>query len=84
VTESYYLNGNEENGWNYLPHNLNFFGVLAIVFGMLVATPYVFRTFVFNVLFDVDHILLSRAKNSGRQCHFKVWLDCHKLKKIPA
>jgi hypothetical protein len=21
---------------------------------------------------------LSRAKNSGRQCHFKIWLDCHK------
>jgi hypothetical protein len=25
--------------------------------------------------------LLSRAKHSGRQCHFKIWLDCHKLKK---
>jgi hypothetical protein len=25
--------------------------------------------------------LLSRAKNSGRQCHFKIWLDCHKFKK---
>jgi hypothetical protein len=28
-------------------------------------------------------IVLSRAKNSGRQCHFKIWLDCHKLKKFP-
>jgi hypothetical protein len=28
--------------------------------------------------------LLSRAKNSGRQCHFKVWLDGHTFKKIPA
>jgi hypothetical protein len=27
--------------------------------------------------------LLSRAKNSARQCHFKIWLDCHKLKKFP-
>jgi hypothetical protein len=27
--------------------------------------------------------LLPRAKNSGRQGHFKVWLDCHKLKKNP-
>jgi hypothetical protein len=27
--------------------------------------------------------LLPRAKNSGRQCHFKVWLDCHKFKKNP-
>jgi hypothetical protein len=27
--------------------------------------------------------LLSRAKNSGRQCHFKIWLDCHKFKKNP-
>jgi hypothetical protein len=26
----------------------------------------------------------SRAKNSGRQCHFKIWLDCHKLKNFPA
>jgi hypothetical protein len=22
-------------------------------------------------------------KNSNRQCHFKIWLDCHKLKKNP-
>jgi hypothetical protein len=27
------------------------------------------------------YLLLSQAKNSGRQCHFKIWLDCHKLKK---
>jgi hypothetical protein len=27
--------------------------------------------------------LLSRAKNSGSQCHFKIWLDCHKLKNVP-
>jgi hypothetical protein len=27
--------------------------------------------------------LLSRAKNSGRQCHFKVWLDGHTFKKNP-
>jgi hypothetical protein len=27
--------------------------------------------------------VLSRAKNSGRQCHFKIWLECHKLKKNP-
>jgi hypothetical protein len=20
------------------------------------------------------------SKKSGRQCHFKIWLDCHKLK----
>jgi hypothetical protein len=29
-----------------------------------------------------EAIVLSRAKNSGRQCHFKIWLDGHKLKKI--
>jgi hypothetical protein len=23
----------------------------------------------------------SRAIHFGRQCHFKIWLDCHKLKK---
>jgi hypothetical protein len=27
--------------------------------------------------------VLLRAKNSGRQCHFKIWLDCHKLKIFP-
>jgi hypothetical protein len=27
--------------------------------------------------------ILSRAKNSGRQCHFKIWLDCHQLKHFP-
>jgi hypothetical protein len=27
--------------------------------------------------------LLSRANNSGPQCHFKIWLDCHKLKIFP-
>jgi hypothetical protein len=26
---------------------------------------------------------LSRAINFGRQCHFKIWLDCHKFKKFP-
>jgi hypothetical protein len=26
--------------------------------------------------------ILSRAINFGRQCHFKIWLDCHKFKKI--
>jgi hypothetical protein len=24
--------------------------------------------------------VLSRAINFGRQCHFKIWLDCHKFK----
>jgi hypothetical protein len=27
--------------------------------------------------------VLSRVINFGRQCHFKIWLDCHKFKKIP-
>jgi hypothetical protein len=27
--------------------------------------------------------VLSRAINFGRQCHFKIWLDCHKLKNFP-
>jgi hypothetical protein len=27
--------------------------------------------------------ILSRAINFGRQCHFKIWLDCHKFKKFP-
>jgi hypothetical protein len=27
--------------------------------------------------------VLSRAINFGRQCHFKIWLDCHKFKKFP-
>jgi hypothetical protein len=27
--------------------------------------------------------ILSRAINFGRQCHFKIWLDCHKLKNFP-
>jgi hypothetical protein len=28
--------------------------------------------------------LLSRAKHYGRQCHLKIWLNCHKLKHFPA
>jgi hypothetical protein len=32
---------------------------------------------------SVSGIVLSRAKNSGRQCHFKIWLDCHKLNIFP-
>jgi hypothetical protein len=28
-------------------------------------------------------MVLSRAINFGRQCHFKIWLDCHKFKKFP-
>jgi hypothetical protein len=27
--------------------------------------------------------VLSRAINFARQCHFKIWLDCHKFKKNP-
>jgi hypothetical protein len=32
----------------------------------------------------LNHRVLSWAKNSGRQCHFHIWLDCHKLKKFPS
>jgi hypothetical protein len=39
---------------------------------------------VFLAISGILRDVLSRAKNSGRQCHFKIWLDCHKLKKIPA
>jgi hypothetical protein len=31
----------------------------------------------------IERNVLLRAKNSNRQCHFKIWLDCHKLKKFP-
>jgi hypothetical protein len=31
----------------------------------------------------IHNNVLSRAINFGRQCHFKIWLDCHKFKKIP-
>jgi hypothetical protein len=50
--------------------------------------------FVFRKLFKMGRFLwdtissivlqvLSRAINFGRQCHFKIWLDCHKFKKFP-
>jgi hypothetical protein len=57
-----------------------------------------FSNYVFTHFFEALHlsrgprglinfkkifIILSRAKNSGRQCHFKIWLDCHKLKIFP-
>jgi hypothetical protein len=29
-----------------------------------------------------QHNVLSRAINFGRQCHFKIWLDCHNFKKF--
>jgi hypothetical protein len=31
----------------------------------------------------VSKFVLSRAINFGHQCHFKIWLDCHKFKKFP-
>jgi hypothetical protein len=38
----------------------------------------------YYILFYLDQInVLSRAINFGRQCHFKIWLDYHKFKKIP-
>jgi hypothetical protein len=37
---------------------------------------------IVKLFFKLGYVL-SRAKNSGRQCHFKIWLDCHKLKKNP-
>jgi hypothetical protein len=36
------------------------------------------HSFEFHRSLDV----LSRAINFGRQCHFKILLDCHKFKKI--
>jgi hypothetical protein len=34
----------------------------------------------------VPELPLQRKKGvcTGRQCHFKIWLDCHKLKNFPA
>jgi hypothetical protein len=39
----------------------------------------------FSIKHSIYYIYSTVAskKNSGRQCHFKVWLDCHKLKKNP-
>jgi hypothetical protein len=31
-----------------------------------------------SVTFWTQTFVLSREKNAGRQCHFKIWLDCHK------
>jgi hypothetical protein len=49
--------------------------------------PMVRRTAYFTddkfVMCSEAAILLSRAKNSGRQCHSKIWLDCHKQKFFP-
>jgi hypothetical protein len=39
-----------------------------------------FQEMSFHLYFN---ILLSRAINFGRQCHFKIWLDCHEFKKFP-
>jgi hypothetical protein len=38
-----------------------------------------------NTNYNYSHLdnVLSRAINFGRQCHFKIWLDCHKFKKFP-
>jgi hypothetical protein len=33
--------------------------------------------------FNIRKKVLSRAINFGRQCHFNIWLDCHKFKKFP-
>jgi hypothetical protein len=33
--------------------------------------------------FRRPHELQSRATNFGRQSHFKIWLESHKLKKFP-
>jgi hypothetical protein len=35
------------------------------------------------IIFNCSSKVLSRAINFGRQCHFKIWLDCHKFKKFP-
>jgi hypothetical protein len=37
----------------------------------------------FESIIEKSVYVLSRAINFGRQCHFKIWLDCHKFKKIP-
>jgi hypothetical protein len=35
-------------------------------------------------MFNNNLIVLSRAINFGRHCHFKIWLDCHRFKKFPS
>jgi hypothetical protein len=46
-------------------------------------------TFFINYFGKLDTLIntlayvLSQAVNFGPQCHFKIWLDCHKFKKIP-
>jgi hypothetical protein len=35
------------------------------------------------LLNSASYQVLSRAINFGRQCHFKIWLDCHKLNNFP-
>jgi hypothetical protein len=44
------------------------------------------KVIIFKILknYNTTQNVQSRAKNSGRQCHFKIWLDCHKLKNFPA
>jgi hypothetical protein len=36
-----------------------------------------------GIIIFIYTYILSRAMNFGRQCHFKIWLDCHKLKNFP-
>jgi hypothetical protein len=49
-------------------------------FGALFQIPIIILNFC--IVNQKCHVL-SRAINFGRQCHFKIWLDCHKLKKNP-
>jgi hypothetical protein len=44
---------------------------------------YVKRNIKCNSLPNISVVVLSRAINFGRQCHFKIWLDCHKFKQFP-
>jgi hypothetical protein len=52
-------------------------------FPCILITDCIFKkNFENSLLIGIIIIVLSRAKNSGRQRHFKIWLDCHKLKKM--
>jgi hypothetical protein len=71
-----------ENMSQICQHTLGKFGVHISMAPMVRRTGY-FTDDKFVMCSD-GAILLSRAKNSGRQCHFKIWLDVTNKNFFPA
>jgi hypothetical protein len=56
---------------------------IRIINFVIIFSNTIFNKVSISIICFLNLNVLSRAINFSRQCHFKIWLDCHKFKKFP-